>query len=78
MNDSERIAKATRKGNLMHGPAERQRCAKHRTRWEIYCWVWRVPEDGDHLSAITDGEPERVRACSLCNAESEAEDASYV
>lgn len=69
MTDEDRIAKATfsRSGKRMLGPAERQRCAKHPTRWEIYRWTWPVPDDGDHITSLqSDSDTEVLRSCTEC------------
>lgn len=68
MTDDDRIRLAVRDGNTMLGPIERQRCAKHRTRWETFRWFWPVgspPSEG--------GEVCCVRGCYVCNAEPEDE-----
>jgi hypothetical protein len=60
MTDEERIAKAIRSGNWMLGPAERERCTRHKRRWSFYRWRWPVdsgPESGD---------VEVVRSCAEC------------
>lgn len=58
MNDEERVRLATRSGDRMLGPKERQRCAEHRRKWEIYRWTW--PFGGSPES----GEVECVRSCN--------------
>jgi hypothetical protein len=74
MNDSERIIKAVRRGNRMLGPAERERCAKHPRRWVIFRWEWDVPgPDETHEDCISGSEPEVIRGCAMCDAESEDE-----
>lgn len=60
MTDQERIERAVRKGSCMVGPAERQRCAVHPRRWEIYRWTWDIGDDP------TSGEAEIVRSCGAC------------
>jgi hypothetical protein len=72
IDDQERIRRATQSGSRMLGPKERQRCAKHPKRWEIYRWVWTVPDDGDHLTAIqSDSDTEVLRSCAECIEEPE-------
>lgn len=60
MNDDDRTRLAKRRGPMMLGPIERQRCVTHPKRWESYRWKWRAestPEDGD---------VEVVRGCGDC------------
>ena len=76
MTDQERIEKATFDGQKWCGPQERQRCAKHPRRWEIYRWVWDPPEEGlDMLSVLeAAGRVSQVRECAECLREHEAEE----
>lgn len=60
MTDEDRIRLAVSNGRLMLGPKERQRCARHPRRWEIYRWTWPLGGAPDH------GEPECVRSCATC------------
>jgi hypothetical protein len=74
MTDADRINKSVRHGARMLGPSERQRCAKHPTRWETYRWTWHVPGEGEtHEQMIEGGDVQSVRACAACNAENEDE-----
>ena len=66
MNDDDRVRLATRSGDGMLGPIERERCAKHPRRWTSYRWVWDVGGD------ISGGEPVVVRSCAECLAEDRA------
>lgn len=69
--DADRIALATRKGDLMNGPLECQPCAQHPRRKLTVRWFWDVPEDGDHTTAVSSSEPEIVRGCAQCAKENE-------
>jgi hypothetical protein len=73
MTDTDRIRLATRKGNRMHGPVERQRCTKHGRRWETFRWTWPAPDEAKgetHLDMIEgDSDAEVVRQCEDCCAE---------
>lgn len=69
MNDADRVRLAKRggkRGSRMLGPDERQRCARHPKRWEIYRWTWTVG------GSIENGEPDIVRGCAECIAEDES------
>jgi hypothetical protein len=78
-SDEQRIALATRKGDRMIGPLERQRCSVHPRRWETYRWTWRAPDESKgetQLMAVeSDSEPRYERGCVLCAAE--ADDTVY-
>lgn len=76
MTDEQRVEQATREGDVMNGPKERQRCAKHPRRWEIYRWWRPVPGEGETQLACLQGggETEVVRSCADCIAEAEAEE----
>jgi hypothetical protein len=63
VNDTERVRMAVQIGSRMYGPPERQRCAKHRHRWETYRWTWKVGEDPEL------GTPEMLRGCTECQKE---------
>lgn len=65
MTDEVRVAQAVRSGRRMLGPAERQRCARHPKRWEIYRWTWDVGDVPEN------GETELVRGCGSCSEEAE-------
>ena len=70
MNDDDRVRLATRVGDSMLGPIERERCSKHRTRWVMFRWVWDAGEDGD----ISGADATVVRSCAQCIADAEQED----
>lgn len=61
VTDADRIARAVQRGRRMLGPNERQRCARHPTRWEIYRWVWSLGETPEA------GDAEIVRGCGACH-----------
>lgn len=60
VTDADRIAAATVRGTRMIGPDERQRCARHPKRWQIYRWTWPVGDSPEN------GTPEIVRGCGAC------------
>lgn len=65
-SDEDRIAlaKQSRDGRTMLGPAECQRCARHPKRRETYRWEW--PADGDPTTAIEGGsDAVFLRCCPL-------------
>lgn len=66
MTDADRVRLATSSGRLLLGPCERQRCAKHPRRWEIYRWRWPVDAGPDA------GDVEVVRSCLACSEEEES------
>lgn len=69
-SDEDRIRLATQSGRKMLGPKERHRCDRHPRRWVIYRWVWPVPGDDDHLTAIqSDSDTEILRSCADCDDE---------
>lgn len=76
LSDEDRIAQATvvrvSKGRTYYrGPLERQRCAKHPTRWETYRWYWDVGEGENPLDAIGDSDVTFTRTYGACADEYE-------
>ncbi len=68
MTDAERIAaaKPSASGRRMLGPLEKERCPRHPRRWVTIRWVWAVPANGDHQTALECGEAQIVHACTIC------------
>lgn len=60
MTDADRERFAVQNGARMFGPKERQRCAQHPRRWEIYRWTWKLGTGPEF------GEPEMLRGCADC------------
>lgn len=60
-------------GRRCLGPLEAEECAVHEGELEVYRWTWvRPPHGASHALEIAHGEPEAVKACPRCKAESDA------